>query len=343
MRRVLVAGATGFVGRHVCEALLAEGFAVVAGTRRPERAPLAPPGQTWVHLDVDDPATLGPALAGCDAAVYLVHAMAEHDQPGPAERAAAEAFRAACEDAGIRRIVYLGGPRPAGPPSPHLASRLETGEVLRGGAVSTVELRAAMIVGAGSESWTICRDLAFRLPVMVLPSWLGTRSQPIWVGDVVRAIVRAVDVDLDGSAAFDLPGPEVLSARAILERVAAARGMRPLMIPVPVLSPRLSSYWLRGVTRADIRIARQLVEGLRHDMICADDGFWALAPDLERTPFDEAVQRALADEAPPERRRARVWEQVAAGLARHRLTSTRARSSRASTPCRRPSALSQPA
>ncbi|MEZ4322239.1 MAG: NAD(P)H-binding protein [Myxococcota bacterium] len=314
MGTVLVAGATGFVGRHLVGALREAGHTVVCGSRNPGRQ-VAREGVRWVRLDVDAPDTLGPALEGCDAAVYLVHAMAEHDEPGPAERRAALAFRTACEHAGIRRIVFLGGPRPAGPPSAHLASRLETGELLRSGSVSAIELRAAMIVGEGSESWTICRDLAMRLPIMVLPSWLGTRSQPLWIGDVVRALVRAVDLPLEGSHAFDLPGPDTLSARDILVRTAAIRGFRPIMIPVPILSPRLSSYWLHGVTRADIRIARQLVEGLRHDMVSPDDGFWALAPDLERTPFDEAARRALASEAPMPSRRERLWERLTSAIA----------------------------
>ncbi len=315
-RQVVVAGATGFVGSYLRTALQEAGHTVRCGSRNPDRARERAPDFDWVELDLDRPSTLGPALEGCDVAVYLVHSMAEHDDPMPAERRAARAFLQACEDAGIQRIVYLGGPAPDGEPSAHLASRLMTGHILRSGAPSTIELRAAMIVGNGSESWLICRDLAMRLPVMVLPSWLSSRSQPIWIGDVVAALTAAVDLEHEGSAAYDLPGPDVLSARQILEGVAAVRGMKPVMIPVPVLSPKLSSYWLQGVTRANFDIAKQLVEGLKHDLVCQDEGFWKLVPDVERTPFTRAVELAFEAEEPPDKRRERLWERITWRLAR---------------------------
>jgi uncharacterized protein YbjT (DUF2867 family) len=313
---VFVAGATGFVGRNLRGALQEAGHTVRCGSRNPDRARSSAPGFDWVEMDVDRPETIRPALEGCDAAVYLIHAMGEHDDPMPTERQEATAFLQACEDAGIQRIVYLGGPAPDGEPSPHLASRLMTGHILRSGTPSTIELRAAMIIGNGSESWLICRDLAMRLPVMILPSWLSSRSQPIWIGDVVAALTAAVDLEHEGSAAYDLPGPDTLSARQILEGIAASRGMKPIMIPVPVLTPKLSSYWLRGVTRANFDIAKQLVEGLEHDLVSKDDGFWALVPDLERTPFERAVELAFEQEEPPATRRGRLWERLTSRLAR---------------------------
>lgn len=298
MGRVLIAGGTGFVGTALAPALRARGWEVLTAARK----------HADRTLDLDRPATIGPALEGCDAAVFLIHRMgASTEDLEASETAGAVAFLAEAERLGVRRIVYLGGPVPAGPASKHLASRLATGRVLRSGTVSTIELRAGMIVGVGSESWMICRDLALRLPVMVLPKWLGTRSQPVWIGDVVEALAEAVGDPLEGSAAFDLPGPETLSARQILERVAARRGMRPLMIPVPLLTPRLSSWWLGGVTRANTQIARQLVDGLTHDLVAPDDGYWSRTAHV-RLSFDEAVTRALAEELPPERRRERVWE-----------------------------------
>lgn len=301
---MLIVGGTGFVGRHLGPALAARGWDVRIGSRRS-------PSCT---VDLDRPETLAPALAGCDAAVYLVHRMADPGDLADAERRNARAFRDAAERAGLRRVVYLGGPTPAGVPSEHLASRIATGEILRGGSVSTIELRAGMIVGEGSESWTICRDLALRLPVMLLPSWLGTRSQPIGIDDVVGALADALDDPHAGSAWFDLPGPETLTARAILERIAAIRGMRPVMVPVPVLTPRLSSAWLKLVTRADYRVARKLVEGLAHDLVSEGPSWWThvgRAPE----PFDDAARKALLSEGTPDR--GARWERLAARVARH--------------------------
>jgi len=178
-----------------------------------------------------------------------------------------------------------------------LQSRARVGELLRSGRVSTIELQAAMVIGAGSESWRIVRDLSARLPLMVLPKWLESRSQPIFIDDVTFALRHALTVDVSDSAAFPLPGPEIMSAREILTRTAQLLGLSPPMMQVPVISPRLSSYWIALVTRADEQIARQLVEGLCSDLVAPDDGFWKLVPSHPRVPFDEAARRALFAEA----------------------------------------------
>lgn len=293
---VVVAGASGFVGHHLVDRLLADGHTVRCGTRRPDTA--QPPDRDWVRLDVDRPDTLDAAFAGADALVYLVHQMAGAHGPDLLAREAASADRivAAAARHRLRRIVYLGGPKPVGAPSEHLAARLVTGERLRGSAVSCIELRAAMIIGAGSESWTMVRDLALRLPVMVLPSWLSTRSSPIGIGDVVDALAAAVTDPLEGSQAFDLPGPEVLSARDILTRAAATAGFQPVMFPMPVLTPSLSAHWLRLVTRADYGVARQLVDGLQSDLLPDGLGYWARLDGRRPTPLDEVMRQAIADD-----------------------------------------------
>jgi uncharacterized protein YbjT (DUF2867 family) len=309
MSTVVVAGASGFVGRNLLPALLAAGHTVRAGSRDPERAGRSgPDGVHWVHLSTDDPESLRAALAGADALVYLVHHLvaAQHDIADH-EAASARAVVEACEAAGLKRIVYLGGPVPSGPASPHLEARLRTGAVLRSGRVTCVELRAAMVIGAASESWLICRDLAFRLPVMVLPRWTATRSSPVGVDDVVAALVEAVDQPLAESVAEDLPGPEVLTGQQILERISAHAGMRPRMVGVPVLTPRLSSWWLRFVTRANYGVARQLIDGLRYDLVPREPGWWARMPNHQRLTFDEAVARALAAESALEAG-GRLWE-----------------------------------
>jgi uncharacterized protein YbjT (DUF2867 family) len=298
--RVLVAGASGFVGRRLVDHLTAAGVDVVCGTRSVASARARDPRRRWVVFDVDRDEGLREALTGVRALVYLVHQMGTGDHADLHDRevAAAKRVSQAVDAAGVQRIVYLGAPAPqAGNLSHHLRARLDTGEQLRAGQSSCIELRASMIVGAGSESWTICRDLALRLPMMLLPRWLATRSQPIGIDDVVRALAAAIDDPLPASAAFDLPGPEALSARQILERVAALQGIRPLMIPVPVLTPSLSSHWLRLVTRADYGIARQLVDGLTSDLVSEGPGYWARMGGARPEPFDVAARRALAEDA----------------------------------------------
>jgi uncharacterized protein YbjT (DUF2867 family) len=294
---VVIAGASGFVGRHLVDRLRQEGHTVRCGTRNPVGAAAVRPGIDWVALDVDRPDQLQQAFDGATALVFLVHRMRDDGDLVRAERQAAERVLAAAEEAGLRRIVYLGGPAPEHITSKHLEARVVTGQVLRSGSVSTLELRAGMVVGAGSESWIIVRDLALRLPVMVLPRWMSNRSQPVWVGDVVAALSAALVDPMEGSEAFSLPGPEVLSGREILVRVAAAVGMRPLMLAVPVLTPSLSSHWIRLVTRADYQVARRLVDGLVEDLVLPEPGYWARMDGFERTPFDEAVVAALAAEA----------------------------------------------
>ena len=310
--RIVVAGATGFVGQQLLPALLTAGYEVVGGTRDPERARRHHPNTSWAHFDVDSEDSLRRALDGADSLVYLVHRMAGHgDDLIAEERAAAERVLEAAELAGVRRIVYLGGPQPPGSPSPHLAARLETGRVLRGGRVSTIELQAAMIIGQGSQSWLIVRDLALRLPVMILPKWLARVSQPIGILDVVSAIVRCVSLDEPSSLCLPLPGPETLSAREILNRIAATRGTRPLMVPVPVLTPSLSSHWIRLVTRANYKIARQLVDGLTADLVGGDEDFWKRCPDLSPTSLDRVIETALIEETSDSLPRwQRDWERV---------------------------------
>lgn len=294
---VLVLGATGFVGRALVPALLAEGERVRAASRAPaagrDRA-----GVEWVRCDVTAPATLPAALAGVDTAYYLVHSMGRSGERDyrAAERTAAQAFAHAAAESGLQRIVYLGGVAPQGPPSEHLASRLEVGEILRAGPVPAIELRASMIIGAGSASWQIVRDLARRLPFMVLPRWLASRSCPVALDDAVAALVAARRVPLEGSAWFDIPGPETLTAREILFRVAALDHRRIPAVQVPVLTARLSALWLALVTSADYRLARELVLGLTTDLLPQDERYWALVGHPRRRSFDEAARLALANE-----------------------------------------------
>lgn len=305
-KTVLLTGATGFVGEYLYPKLRNAGYRVRCASRNPDRAAERMPDRDWVELDVEREATLAPAFKDCDAAFYLIHQVGQSDDYGAREVRAAERFRDAAAAAGVRRIVYLGGVEPDGPPSHHLESRLETGRTLRGGDVSTIELRAAMVIGRESASWRIVRDVAARLPAMLLPSWSRSKSEPVAISDVVAALIGALERDTDESECWDIPGPEALSGKDVFERAARAMGNNPLLIDVPLLTPKLSSYWLRFVTRSDYDLAKELVEGLEHDLLARNDDFWSLIGHPHRLTFDEAAAHALEGDGYPENR----WERV---------------------------------
>jgi uncharacterized protein YbjT (DUF2867 family) len=294
---ILLTGATGFVGGAVRPALAALGWHVRCLTRDPSQAHERQPGLDWVGGDVADATSCARALDGCQAAMYLVHGIGEGADYHAREVAAARTFSRAAADAALERVVYLGGVAPATAGSEHLRSRLEVGETLRAGPVKTIELRASMIVGHGSLSWLIVRDLAARLPVMVLPQWLKSRTQPVAVADVVVALVRALDLPVATSACFDLPGPAAMSGKEILEETARVMGLpHPRMLEVPLLTPRLSSLWVRFVTRAKWSVAREVVVGLADDLLARDEQYWALVDHSKRLTFAEAAASALMAE-----------------------------------------------
>ena len=293
-RSLLLTGATGFVGGAVRPTLAREGWRVRCLTRDLARVQKREPTLDWVQGDVADPASYARALDGCQAALYLVHGIGDGPDYHRHEVAAASTFSIAAAAAGVERIVYLGGVAPPGAGSEHLRSRLDVGEALRAGPVKTIELRASMIVGHGSLSWIIVRDLAARLPFMVLPRWLKSRTQPVAIDDVVVALVRALELPLAASAWFDIPGPVTLSGKEILEETARVMGLaHPRMLELPLLSPRLSSLWVRFVTRAQWSVAREVVVGLTEDLLARDDRFWELVGHPHRLFFAEAARLAL--------------------------------------------------
>lgn len=298
--RILLTGATGFVGAHTYPTLVARGFDVLCGTRDPVRASQHEPLRRFCRLDLGDRPLVEAALAEVDAAVYLVHSMGQGPAYAAKERAHATIFREAAEKRGLERIVYLGGMRPRGEVSRHLSSRLRTGQILRAGLVPAVELQATMIIGGGSESFRIVRDLAARLPFMVLPKWLANMSEPVAIADVAEAIAFAITMPLapraEKTRVYSLPGPERLSGRDILVRTARLLGQRPVALSVPVVTPRLSSYWIRLVTRADPEVATELVEGLRSDIVAVAPPIWREMGRFRRTSFDDAVRAALGEE-----------------------------------------------
>jgi uncharacterized protein YbjT (DUF2867 family) len=305
----LVLGATGFVGSALVQALVDAGEEVRAASRHPRREKGS--GSTrWVACDLERPETLAPALDGIDNVYYLVHSMGKGGAEFRAtERRCAEALVRAAEAAGCRRIIYLGGVAPAGTPSEHLASRLDVGEILRAGRVPAIELRASMIIGNGSASWQILRDLASRLPFMVLPHWLESRTCPIALSDAITALRDARVIPLDASTWFDIPGPEVLRFREMIEIVAALHHRRIPSVRVPVVTPRLSAMWLRLVTRADYPLARELVLGLGADLLPKSARYWEVTGHPPQLSFREAAAQALASE-PRGTASARVLERL---------------------------------
>ena len=291
--QVLVAGASGFVGRRLCPALEEAGYDVVAMTRNPDR--YAGPGRP-VAGDVHDFDSLGPALEGCDAAFYLVHSLDSPDFER-LDAEAATAFGRAAAEAGVRRIVYLGGlGKDDDELSPHLRSRREVEQLLGSGGVPVTTLRAGIVIGHQGLSWEMTRQLVERLPLMVTPRWVSTRTQPIAVTDVVRYLVGVLAVPETEGRAFEVGGDEVLRYSEMMRRVAAIERRPLVLLPVPLLSPQLSSHWLSLITDVDAKAGRSLVDSMVNEVVVEDDELHRLIP-FERRSFEEAVRSALAERA----------------------------------------------
>lgn len=300
--RVLVLGATGYVGGRLVPRLLDRGVAVVAAGRSLAKLRARPwSGHAGVRLaacDALDPSSLRAACAGVEAVFYLVHSMdAAHPDFAEADRRAARNVRDAAAAAGVRRIIYLGGLGGGESDlSEHLCSRHEVGAILADGSVPVLELRAAMILGSGSASFEILRYLVERLPVMVTPRWVRTRNQPIAIRDVLMYLEGSLAMPIPEQArdrVFDIGGPEVLTYQELMAVYAEEAGLPPrLVLPVPVLTPTLSSYWIHLVTPVPAALARPLAEGLRNPVVCREERIRALIP-LERLAPRAAIRLAI--------------------------------------------------
>lgn len=293
-KEILVTGASGFIGQRLTGALLAAGCKVRCLVRR--STPL-PPEVSVVTGDLLVPETLPAAMTGIDTAYYLVHSMAG-GRSGfeERERRAAENFVRAATAAKVRRVIYLGGLGETGAGlSEHLHSRLEVGDILRAAPFATTFLRAAVIFGAGGASFEMIRSLVKHLPVMITPKWVNTRCQPIALDDVINYLVGCLGDERTSGEIFDIGGPDILTYRQMMERFAAVEGRKLLIIPVPVLTPWLSSLWVALITPVKPAISMSLIEGLANEVICHDNRIRELLP-FRLTSFDEAVQKALAAE-----------------------------------------------
>lgn len=289
--KVLVAGASGFVGRRLCAAMEQAGHDVAAMTRNPDRYRGA---GTPARGDVQDPPTLNPVMAGCQAAYYLVHSLQDADFERK-DADGARAFGEAAARAGLSRIVYLGGlGDDADNLSAHLRSRREVERLLGTGGVPVTVIRAGIIIGHGGVSWEITRQLVEHLPVMVTPRWVFTRTQPIAVDDVVRYLVGVLEPPQASGRVYEVGGPDVLRYSSMLHRVADIEDRSLIVLPVPLLSPSVSSLWLALVTDVDPATGRNLVDSMTNEVIVRDQSIRDLVP-IQPMSYDDAVRAALRE------------------------------------------------
>ena len=268
---VLLTGATGYLGGRLLHALRSRGAELRCLARSPERLRRKTDAEV-VKGDLLDTVGLVEALANVHTAYYLVHSMASARDFEAADRTAARNFADAARDAGVRRIVYMGGLARGAQLSPHFSSRHEVGQILASAGVETVELRASVVLGAGSASFEMIRSLVERLPVMVTPSWVHRKAQPIAADDAVASLVAAAELPPGAGGVYEIGGDETLSYADLMRRYAQVRGLRRLMIPVPVLTPYLSSLWLGLVTPLYSAVGRRLIESIRTDSVMSPEG-----------------------------------------------------------------------
>jgi uncharacterized protein YbjT (DUF2867 family) len=296
-QQVLVTGATGYVGGRLVPLLVERGYRVRVLARDRDRLE----GRPWLDRvelvlgDVLDPATLPAALDGVYAAYYLIHSMGSHGNFGQRDLRAARNFAQAAAETGVARIIYLGGlGKPGSELSEHLRSRQETGAALREAGVPVTEFRASILVGSGSVSFEMIRSLTERLPVMICPRWVYTRTQPIAIDDALTYLVAALETSESQGQIIEIGGRDVLTYREMMLTYARLRGLRRFIIPVPLLTPRLSSYWVHLVTPIPSTIAQPLIKGLSVEVIVTDDRARRLFPQITPMDYETAVARALA-------------------------------------------------
>jgi uncharacterized protein YbjT (DUF2867 family) len=301
--KVLLTGPTGFIGGRLLHALDEEGFQVRCLVRLSERLVINRPLKQKpdvAYADLLEPETLPKAMEGMDVAYYLVHSMggrsiAETKAFAERDRRAATNFLKAAETAGLKRIIYLGGLGETGEKlSKHLASRQEVAHILQSGSIQTTALRAAIIIGAGGAGFELVRYLVERLPIMICPRWINTRSQPIAVQNVISYLVGSLIQPATAGHAFDIGGPDIVTYRDMMRIYARVRGLNRRIFTVPLLTPRLSAHWINLITPVPSGVVFPLVEGLKNEVICRDDRIRDLIP-IDLITIEEAICMALTE------------------------------------------------
>jgi len=292
--RVLVVGATGFVGRRLVGRLAELGHDVVAFSRSASRESF-PDGVEPFEGDLADSESLTDLCEDVDVAYYLIHSLTAENFAAR-DREYARRFRSLASEAGVDRVIYLSGISGIGVDlSPHLESRREVESILTGGAFDLTVLRAAVIIGAESASFRILNDLTDRLPIMAVPQWVRTPCQPIGIRDTISYLVGVLDVDETRGQTYDIGGPSVWNYESLLQLTANEKGKQIYIVPVPVMTPKLSSYWLRLTTDVQFAIARALAESMRNPVtVDAASDLQSVVP-IEQTPIETAVRDALAE------------------------------------------------
>ena len=287
--RIAVLGASGMIGTALVSRLRREHDVVAVA-----RHPTPPDGVEAISADLTSEVEAERALGRVDVAVHLVHSLGQDDYERR-DLAIAESVARGAASAAVKQIVYLGGLGDESTPlSPHLRSRHETGLALASGPVPVTTLRSGIVVGHGSAAFETIVALVDRLPAMVCPRWVSVPTQPIAISDIVETLAGVVGLEEAYGETYDVGGPEAMTYREMIDRIAALRGKHPLIVEVPVLTPRLSSWWLHLVTPVKASVARPLIDGLRNPTVAREDRIRELVP-IELTPFDEAVRVALVE------------------------------------------------
>lgn len=297
-KNILVTGVTGYVGGRLVPRLLAAGYQVRVMVRGSAERVNGRPWCKQVEIavgDVLDPSSLAKAMDDIDAAYYLIHSMSGNEEFTQRDIRAARNFAAAAAAAGVKNIIYLGGlGDPESNLSDHLRSRQETGKALRHANVSVTEFRAGMVVGSGSLSFEMMRNLAERLPIMIAPRWVFTNTQPIAIRDILSYLIAALQTPESHDQIIEIGGDDTLTYAEMMQRYAKIRGLKRSIIPVPVLTPRLSSYWVHWMTPVPASVANPLIAGLRNELVVRDLSAKTLFPDIKPLDFNTAVRLALA-------------------------------------------------
>jgi uncharacterized protein YbjT (DUF2867 family) len=294
--RILLTGATGYVGGRLLPCLLDAGYTVRCAVRRPESVTLAAHENLEViQADLLDKTSMEVALQDMDVAYYLAHSLGSSENFEEKELQCAKNFADAAKETGLKRIIYLGGLGSGDDLSAHLRSRQRVGQILRDSGIPSIELRASIIIGSGSLSFEMVRALVDRLPAMIIPRWVKAKAQPIAIEDVIAYLLSSIHLSIDGSRLYEIGGPDTVSYMDIMLEYGQRRGLRPLMIPVPVLTPRLSSLWLGLITPLYARVGRKLVDSIQHDTLVEDEQALLDFP-IKPRGLSEAIDRALKNE-----------------------------------------------